>query len=169
MENLIIRNSKEEDIPNVVDIQIRGWQTAYRGIIDNHYLNTMDREKIIEKRKKSYQKNSFIVAELNKEIVGYCWYVDNNSFTPNIKEIDCEITALYVKPDLKYNGIGTKLFQFVVNDFKNKNKTKMIVWCLKENEPSKKFYTKMGGQIVSEKVVLIGEKNYYEVGFKFNI
>jgi hypothetical protein len=44
-------------------------------------------------------------------------------------DIDCEITALYVKTDLKYNGIGTKLFQFVVNEFKSQSKSKMILWC----------------------------------------
>ena len=38
MENLIIRNVKKEDIPKIVDIQINGWKTAYRGIIDDEYL-----------------------------------------------------------------------------------------------------------------------------------
>ncbi len=84
-------------------------------------------------------------------------------------DIDCEITALYVKTDLKYNGIGTKLFQFVVNEFKSQSKSKMILWCLKDNEPSKKFYTKMGGKIIKERVIEIGEKSYCEVGFMYNI
>lgn len=84
-------------------------------------------------------------------------------------DIDCEITALYVKTDLKYNGIGTKLFQFVVNEFKSQSKSKMILWCLKDNEPSKKFYTKMGGKNIKERVIEIGEKSYCEVGFMYNI
>lgn len=77
--------------------------------------------------------------------------------------------ALYVKPNLKYNGIGTKLFQFAINEFKSKNKTKMILWCLKDNEPSKKFYTKMGGKIIKERKIEIGEKEYLEVGFEYNV
>lgn len=169
MENIIIRNVKEEDIPSIVDIKINGWKTAYKGIIDDDFLNSMNREEKIEKQRKNYKQNGFIVAECNKEVVGFCRYIDNNSYTPNMLEIDCEIVALYVKSDLKYNGIGTKLVQFVINEFKNKNKKKMIIWCLKDNEPSRKFYTKMGGEIVKEKVVEIGEKNYYEVGFRYNI
>lgn len=169
MENIIIRNIKEEDIPSVVDIQINGWKTAYKGIIDDDFLNSMNREEKIEKRRKDYNQNGFIVAELNKEVVGFCRYIDNNSYTPNMLEIDCEIVALYVKPNLKYNGIGTELFQFVTNEFKSKNRTKMIIWCLKDNKPSRKFYTKMGGEIVKEKVVEMGEKNYVEVGFEYNI
>lgn len=102
----------------------------------------MNRNERIEKRRKDYKENGFIVAELNNEVVGFCRYVDSNKFTQDMSEIDCELLALYVKPDLKYKGIGTKLFQFVIDEFKNKNKTKMILWCLKDNEPSKKFYKK---------------------------
>lgn len=169
MENVIIRNIQEKDIPSVVDIQIDSWKTAYKGIIEDDFLNSMSREKKIEQRRKDYKQDGYIVAEINKQLVGFCRYIDNNSYTPNMPEIDCEIVALYVKPDLKYNGIGTKLFQFVTNEFKTKNRTKMIIWCLKDNKPSRKFYTKMGGQIIKEKVVKMGEKDYIEVGFVYNI
>ena len=167
MDEIIIRNIKEEDIPSVVDIQINGWKTAYRGIVGDEYLNSMNRKERIEKIRNSYKGNGFIFAEKNNEVVGFCRYVDNNSFTPNAQDVDCELTALYVRPDLKYNGIGTKLFQFVKNEFKEKNKTKMILWCLKNNEPSKKFYTKMGGEIIKERAIEIGEKEYLEVGSRY--
>ena len=169
MENIIIRNVAEKDIPSVADIQVNGWKTAYKGIIDDAILNVMNKEEKIERFKVNYQKNGFIVAEFENEIVGFCRYTYNNEFTPDMQDIDCEITALYVKPNLKYNGIGTKLFQFVINEFKRKNKIKMILWCLKDNEPSKKFYTKMGGEIIKEREIEIGEKSYCEVGFMYNI
>lgn len=74
-----------------------------------------------------------------------------------------------MRPDLKQKGIGTKLFQFVTNEFQNANRTKMVVWCLKNNEPAKMFYTKMDGKIAKEKIVEIGGKNYFEVGFVYDI
>ena len=52
MENVIIRNIKEKDIPSVVDIQISGWQTAYKGIIDDKVLNSMNRDEKIKKKKR---------------------------------------------------------------------------------------------------------------------
>jgi len=69
MKNIIIRNVKKEDIPGVVDVQITGWQTAYKGIIDDSFLASMNREERIKQRNKDYNKGGFIVAELNKEIV----------------------------------------------------------------------------------------------------
>ena len=169
MKDIIIRNINENDIPSVAEIQVDGWKTAYKGIIDDIILNSMNKDEKIERFKSNYQKNGFIVAEFENKVVGFCRYSDNNEFTPNISNIDCELLALYVKPNLKYNGIGTKLFQFVINEFKSKNKTKMILWCLKNNEPSKKFYTKMGGKIIKERRIEIGEKEYLEVGFEYNI
>ena len=169
MEDIIIRNIKKEDIPQVVDIQISGWQTAYRGIIDDTFLNSINREERIEMRNKDYNQNSFIVAELNNKIVAFCRYIENNSRSPETPEIDCEITALYTKPDLKGNGIGTKIFNYVLDEFKKLNKTKMIIWCLKENYPSRKFYEKMGGTILGEKTINFGNKDYLEVGFLYNI
>lgn len=169
MEDIIIRNIEEKDIPDVVDIQINGWKSAYKGIVDDNILNSMNRNERIEKRRNDYKENGFIVAELNNQVVGFCRYIDSNKFTQDISNIDCELLALYVNPDLKYNGIGTKLFQFVTNEFKSKNRTKMILWCLKDNELSKKFYTKMGGRIIKERKIEIGEKEYLEVGFEYNI
>ena len=163
------RNIEEKDIPDVVNIQIDGWKSAYKGIIDDSVLNSMNRNERIEKRKNDYKENGFIIAELNNKAVGFCRYTDSNIFTRDISDIDCELLALYVKPSLKYNGIGTKLFQFVINDFKSKNKTNMILWCLKDNEPSKKFYIKMGGEIIKERTIEIGGKEYLEVGFLYNI
>ncbi len=169
MEDIIIRNVNEKEISSVADIQFNGWKTAYKGIIYDVILNSMNKDEKIKRFEGNYKKNGFVVAELENEVVGFCRYADSNEFTPDIQDIDCEITALYVKPDLKYNGIGTKLFRFVVNKFKSQSKSKMILWCLKDNEPSKKFYTKMGGEIIKERVIEIGEKSYYEVGFMYNI
>ncbi len=50
MEKIVIRNLVENDIPDIADIQIESWKNDYKGIIDNHYLKLMNRDKIIEKR-----------------------------------------------------------------------------------------------------------------------
>lgn len=168
MENVIIRNVRKEDIPDVVDIQISSWQTAYRGIVDDKYLDNMNKEERIEKRNKDYQNGGFIVAEINGEIVGFSRYAFNNSFTPDVQDIDCELLALYVKPNLKGNGIGRKMFEHVTNEFKNKNKSKMILWCFKENYPSRKFYERMGGTVFKEKPITFGNKDYLEISYLYD-
>lgn len=171
MDNLIIRNVKQEDIPSVVDINITGWQTAYQGIIDNQYLDNLDseREQRIVKMKNNYMSGGFIVAELDNQVVGFCRYVDNNNFSPTIVDADCELTVIYVKPNLKGCGIGSKLFEYVLNEFSKLNKNLMVLWCFKDNEPTIKFYEKMGGRIIGEKAKEHGGKENTEVCFAYNI
>lgn len=169
MKNLIVRDVKFEDLEQVVDIQVRAWQTAYKGIIDDKYLESMDKSKRLEKRKKDYMQNRFIVAELDNKIVGFCRFIENNSFSSNIKNIDSEIMALYVEPNLKRNGIGKALFDYVKNDLKSQNKKHMIIWCLKENMPSRMFYEKMGGNIIGEKEFYLEENTYIEIGYIYDL
>ena len=169
MNNIKIRNIKKEDIPEVVNIQIRAWRTAYKGIIDDNYLANMNTEEKIKMREKDYNENKFIVAEINNEIVGFCRYTDNIEKTPETPKADCELRALYVKPELKHNGIGKKMFQYAVNEFKNIGKTKMVLWCLKDNVLARKFYEKMGGIIIKERLIHIGNRDYEEVAFEYGI
>lgn len=169
MGEVIIRKVKREDIEQVVDIQVTGWQTAYRGIIDDEYLNNMSREEKIKKRQKDFNENGFIVAEIEDKVIGFCRYSDTNKYEIEKENIDCELLALYVRYEYKYMGVGTKLFTFVKDKFKEMNKKKMIIWCLKENESAKKFYTKMGGRIITEKDIEFGEKKYKEVGFLYEL
>lgn len=169
MNNIIIRDIKKEDIPQVVDIQISGWRAAYKGMIDDEYLENMNAEKKIKMREKDYKETRFIVAEIGKEIVGFCRYTDNMEKTPETKEADCELRALYVKPELKHNGIGKRLFEHVVNEFKHMGKTKMVLWCLKDNALARRFYEKMGGKIIKERLIYIGNRDYEEVAFEYDI
>ena len=70
LNEVIIRKARFEDIESISTIKVRGWQTAYRNIIDDEYLDNMNIEKTIEKNKRNFDKHKFIVAELNNEVVG---------------------------------------------------------------------------------------------------
>ena len=165
-----IRDIKLEEIKDAVDIKITGWQNAYRGIIDDSYLDNLPstRDNTIERWTNSYKDGHFIVAIYNNEVVGFSRFVDNNDFSSNI-DCDSELCAIYVKPNYKFMGIGTKLFNYITDYFKSLNKEKMILWCLDGNLPSIKFYTKMGGTIVAEKYATIDNKEYKELGFLYNL
>ena len=117
----------------------------------------------------NYTDNGFVVAELNKEVSGLCRYKFDNSRYPEIRKGDCELCAIYIRPYLKGKWIGTKPFEYVKRDFKIVNKNNMILWCLKNNKKYRKFYIKMGGQIVIEQKVKIGNKEYLEVWFLYDL
>ena len=76
---------------------------------------------------------------------------------------------MYVKPNMKRSGIGSKLFLYVLNEFYKKDRELMVIWCFKENQPAINFYQKMGGTIIGEKVKEHGGKENKEICFGYNI
>lgn len=106
MQNIVICPIEHQDIPAVVDIQINGWKTAYKEIIADDFLASMNREERIAKREKDFSEKDFIVATTGDELVGFSRYTDPPDQIRGFSGIDCELCALYVKPEQKYRGIG---------------------------------------------------------------
>ena len=147
--NIIIRNATINDVEKIADIKIEGWQTAYRGIVDDSFLDNMNRNEEIKSRKEHIENGAqIIVAEINNEVVGFCLYRNFNKNSNDYPNADCEISALYVKSSLKRNGIGKKLMQYAIDELKERGKTQMFLGCLEENYPSRAFYEKIGGEIL---------------------
>ncbi len=168
-----IRRIEEKDIETVVDITIESWRDTYKGIISDDFLNDMDRKELIERRKKDYNQNGFIVAEVNGQVVGFCRYTTENIFSKQYEKVDSQICAFYLRPRFKRKGIGSKIFKKVIKELKNNGNKKMIIGCLKDNKDGRMFYEKMGGKIYDERFFEINEKDgikkYKEVVYIYDI
>ncbi|MBQ5310903.1 MAG: GNAT family N-acetyltransferase [Oscillospiraceae bacterium] len=165
--DITIRRMRPEDAEAVTDILMGCWKTAYRGIVSDEHLDNMDRAQLAERRRQQYR--DYIVAVSDGEIVGYCWYVSDDSYTNDMPGIDSEIVALYVKPELKRRGIGKKLFLYAVDDLRKQDRKKMVIWCLKDNLSAARFYEDMGGTAAGEHRINIGGREYDEVGFLYSL
>ena len=80
LNKIKIRNVKKEDLRAVAEIAVNGWKTAYKGIIDDDFLDNLSIEDNYKKRLNDYTENGFIVAELNNEILGFCRYRSGNYY-----------------------------------------------------------------------------------------
>lgn len=161
-----IRKAKIDDIEAISAIKVNGWQNAYKNIIENEYLDNMSIEQVIRKNMANFSKQNFIVAEMNKTVVGFCGYSYNYE---NNTEADCELIGIYVKPELKRNGIGKKLIKYVINECKTIGKRKLILWCLKKNYSAREFYESMGGIASSIKWMSIGENQYEMISYLYEM
>lgn len=164
-EDYIIRYNIIEDQSQMANIKIDMWRKTYSNIIDKEYLDNLDLRKQTQKYYRSFEeyKNKVLVAVKGKEVLGYsCFEVKNNYF-----KYDSELISLYVKEP--GNGVGTSLFNETVKELISKNKTNMIIWCLKDNKKANNFYKKLGGVKTEERFAKIGNKRYEEYGYYFNL
>lgn len=165
---IIIRQAKFNDIDVIAKIKVTGWQNAYTEIIDEKYLASMSVSKQI-KVINNYPLETIFIAEKDGEVVAFCRFYDYDKPVYEDKEIDCEIREIYVKPDIKRQGVGSKLFTYTMDYFRLKGKKKLYLGVFKENHNARKFYEKMGGSVQDEGDMELGRKLYPTVSYTFNL
>ena len=159
---MIIRNAAKEDAWQIADILVEDWKIAYKGIIDDDYLDSMNVEERYQRELQRYQ--IYRVAEDDKEILGFTW----NEMIED-EDADCEIIALYVRSAKRKSGIGRELFRDSVDTFKAAGRKKMIIWCLKENHEARKFYEKMGGKVYKPGTHKWGDRDYDMISYLYQL
>ena len=159
---MIVRKAEKEDVRQIAEILVEDWQKAYRGIIDSDFLDAMSVDQRYELEVKRYQK--YAVATDGNEILGYAWLEMAEDDTA-----DCEIVALYVRYEKRKMGIGRLLLQYAVNHFRKSGKKRMIIWCLKENDESRRFYEKTGGKEFRTGSHNWGGKEYEMISYLYDL
>jgi len=164
-EDYIIRYNKIEDQLQIAKIKIDIWRKTYKGIIDQDYLDNLNIKKQIQKYYRSFDEyqDKVLVAVKGNEILGYSCFEEKHH---SIK-YDSELISIYIKE--QHQGIGKALFNETVKELISRNKSNMILWCLKDNTDAINFYKKLGGKITEEKLAQIGNKKYEEYGFYFDL
>lgn len=161
-KDMIIRQAKEEDAKQIAEIIVEDWQTAYRGIIEDEYLDSLNVEQRYQIEIKRYQK--FIVAVDQDEVVGLAWNEETGE-----EPADCEIIALYVRYSKRQNGIGRAVMQYSMDSFRKAGKKCMVIWCLKDNLESRKFYEKMGGKVYKNGTHRWGNREYDMISYLYQL
>ena len=159
---LNIRKATSEDARQIAEIIVEDWKMAYKGIIDDDYLNSMNVEERYQRELQRYQ--IYTVAVTGNVVLGLSW----NEMT-DTDDSDCEIIALYVRCTQRKREIGKILFQNSIEFFKASEKKKMIVWCLKENFEARKFYEKMGGKEYKTGTHKWGNRDYDMISYIYHL
>lgn len=174
MKNTIhIQKMEEKDIEQVANLLVKAWQSAYQGIVEQNYLAGLNQEtkqnRIKENVKNTTNDKEYVVAKEKEEVVGFIKFGNRADELGRFLRYDGEIVALYVKQGRLREGIGTELVKYAKQKLKQEKKHNIIIWCLKENYPSRKFYEKIGGVLLGEKQSLIGEKEYPLVAYGYSL
>lgn len=168
LNNITIRQAQLRDIESIAEIKVIGWQSAYKDIISDDYLESINIPEQIA-RLNQYSLETYFVAEKGNEILGFCRFYDYDKPVYDDKEIDCEIREIYVKPSMKRSGIGSMLFKHTLNYFKQKGKMKLYLGCFKENHTARIFYEKMGSSSAPGNDIEIDGKCYPTVSYVYNL
>lgn len=166
-EDYIIRKNLRKDQAQMAHIKIDGWRCAYDKIIASKYLKSLDYEEQTQRYLSSFEeyKDLVFVAVRRDEVLGYA------CFSPRDKsnKYDSELVSLYIKKSESGRGIGSSLLIATAKELYSLGKNSMIVWCFADNTNDIHFYEGLGGLKVEEKMAHIGEEDYLEYGYYFDL
>ena len=143
---MIIEKIKKEDAKELAHNIAVVWNTTYKGIVDNEFLEILylnedySAKNIINKIDNN---DNYYVLKLNNKIIGWIYY----DYVSDKYENAGEIYSLYILKEYHKKGYGKLLFNLAVNDMIKNNINKFVVGCL-EGNPSNEFYKYMGGKYI---------------------
>ncbi|MER7561899.1 GNAT family N-acetyltransferase [Streptomyces sp. NPDC097941] len=145
-DRLLIRPMTLADCDRVAEIRVRGWQSAYQGLIPQSYLDAMSVARDAERHRARFGQGDGsvvnLVAERAGEVLGWAChgpYRDGEVRTP-----DAELYAVYVHPRHYGAGIGHALLLESLRHRAAVGHDRMFLWVLKDNSRARRFYERAG-------------------------
>ena len=138
-----------DDAEGIERVRTDTWRDAYRGLMPDSLLDGLgydaSRRRAIMSALPPHQ--FALVAEDGGDVVGFC--LGGRTRTPD-DPFRGEIYAIYVLPEHQARGVGRALFQAGAKELVDRGLSSMMVWVLRENAPSRRFYERMGGRHVRD-------------------
>jgi GNAT superfamily N-acetyltransferase len=145
LTGVVLRDAGMQDIPAIVAVQAASWRSAYRGIVDDSFLDAIPLAQWVE----SWRAHFFagdtraFVAEDEGRIVGFASVGRPDSsegFDPSV----AELYTIYMNAGHHGRGIGQLLMAAALDHLRSEGYTDVILWVLEQNHRARVFYERGG-------------------------
>lgn len=160
-----IRIGALKDIEGLAKVHYESWKTTYKGIFSEETFKNRTYEVVLEHwrprlEQKAVDSQCFLAETDEGEIFAFaeCGKERTGKYG-----IDGELYTIYMLEQYQGNGIGKELFAKVVEFLKDNGFQSLMVWVLKDNHSAKRFYVKLGGELIAEK--LLGDTDILEEAY----
>ncbi|MGW0560659.1 N-acetyltransferase family protein [Streptomyces sp. NPDC003016] len=143
-----LRDMTTDDCEAVARVRVRGWQSAYAGMVPQAHLDAMSVEEDAGRRRAHLVESAGegagrdVVAERDGQVIGWgCYGPYRDEGEPTA---DAELYALYVLPGHRSAGAGRALTAELLARAAADGHPRMLLWVLTENALARRFYEKAG-------------------------
>jgi GNAT superfamily N-acetyltransferase len=141
----VIRPSTIEDADELGVVHIRAWQSAYRGLVPDDYLDRLSPERNAARRRRTFIEGSSpgteLVAQVDHRIAGFVTYGPPRDTVPDGWG---ELWVINLHPDFWRQGIGSRLFDAAVRGLRDLGYRRGYLWVLAGNDRGIGFYRDRG-------------------------
>lgn len=143
------------DVPAIAALHAESWQTAYRGMLPDAFLDGpvyQDRLAVWNTRMSKPSPGQYVLkAVAGGELGGFaCLFLHRD------EEWGTLLDNLHVRPALKRSGIGGRLLQACLAHVRSAAPgERMHLWVFEANVDARSFYERNGGTIAGERTIEI--------------
>jgi ribosomal protein S18 acetylase RimI-like enzyme len=163
-----IRPAIASDARTVATVHVHTWQSAYRGIVPDAYLNSLSiaRREPIWRGVLEKGTPELWVAETDSQVVG--WSAFGASRDEDAGAHTGELEAIYLLPQYWTTGTGRALWRVTRRRLVERGFTSVTLWVLTANIRAIRFYAAAGfvPNPASEKEINIGGRALREIRYE---
>jgi ribosomal protein S18 acetylase RimI-like enzyme len=135
-----IRAAGAADINDISRVLAASWNTAYRGIVDDGYLDSLKNDRWVSFLTSGFNDNSLfsMVAQIGREIIGAA------ILSKAENENEADLVSFYILPDKIGQGIGHAFYGGIEAELKSRGFVSCILDVLENNKRAIRFYESHG-------------------------
>lgn len=152
-----IRVSTKDDIEIISFVLASSWKTAYRGIVHDDYLDSLQDSHWVEFLSTGIDDGNVfsMVIENNQEIIGAA--ILSKTEHPN----EVNLISFYLLPEKIGQGLGHKFYVAIETELRNRGFLNCTLDVLERNSRAIRFYEAHGFVRTGNTVIAtLGEQNY---------
>ncbi|MCP3802469.1 GNAT family N-acetyltransferase [Allokutzneria sp. A3M-2-11 16] len=145
-----VRRAAAADAVEIARINVNAWRRAYRGIVDDAFLDSMDPEQRVPGWERWIAAPGpsavFVAADESGRIGSYAGVGAARSDDEDFPEPTGELYAIYADPDLWGTGAGGAVHRAGLRHLAESGFTTAVLWVLDDNALARNFYRSQGWQ-----------------------
>jgi GNAT superfamily N-acetyltransferase len=138
-----VRVAGLQDVPAIVALQARSWRTAYRGMVDDEFLEAIPLQKWMD----SWRAHFFgargdtrcFVAESDGRVIGFSG-AGGADPAERLGEGVAELHTIYIDASYYDQGVGRRLMQAALDYLRGEGFSEVVLWVIEGNERARRFY-----------------------------
>src|SRR5258706_5602057 len=152
-----IRVAGVADAAAIAAVHVEAWRETYVSIVPVQVLAglSVDRRMEIWRRiltnPTAFSSSAVFVAEREGTVVGFGCCGMQRDESLNSEGYDGEISSIYVLRAFQRCGLGVALMSATGGELQRRRLQAASLWVLQQNESARRFYEKLGGDIVGDK------------------
>jgi ribosomal protein S18 acetylase RimI-like enzyme len=140
-----VRPIRPSDVPAIARTVVAAWQTAYRGILSDAFLEGLDVKRIEEVWYEIIEmgERTNLVVEVDGHAIGFVGFGEARDEDTDPAQV-AEIYGIYVHPDHWRAGAGSALMEAALERLRQAGYAQVVLWTMHDNTPAQDFYGKHG-------------------------